>query len=126
MIQSSRTRALAILFTMVISILSLAANIPLSPQALANEVELYPFEEILPSPDGKWLAFECSDPTRKIQLDYEGQRFTKSGRPHRFLEPPSCVGRTISRFEQRVAETWGPEVTFVALRSSALWGEQGS
>ena len=83
MIRGSCIRAFGILllFAMVLSIVAVAENHPLSPQALANEVELYPFEGILPSPDGKWIAFETSDPTKKIQFDYESQRYTKSGYP---------------------------------------------
>src|SRR5579872_2310920 len=54
---------------------------PLQADALVKEVELMPFESVLPSPDGKWVAFAAGDPTKPIQFDYEGQRFTKSGFP---------------------------------------------
>ena len=83
MIRSSHTRALAIvsLVTLGLSILGVAANTPLSAEALAKEIALYPFEGIVPSPDGKWIAYETSDPTKKIQFDCERQRYTKSGDP---------------------------------------------
>ena len=70
MIRSSHTRALAIvsLVTLGLSILGVAANTPLSPEALAKEIALYLFEGIVPSPDGKWIAYETSDPTKKINL----------------------------------------------------------
>ncbi len=53
----------------------------LQAEALVKEVELLPEESILPSPDGRWVAFQAGDPTKPIQFDYEGQRFTKSGFP---------------------------------------------
>lgn len=54
---------------------------PLKPEALVKQVELFPFEGITPSPDGKWVAFESDDPTKDIRFDYENQRYTKSGYP---------------------------------------------
>jgi dipeptidyl aminopeptidase/acylaminoacyl peptidase len=57
------------------------AQAPLQAEALIKEVELMPYESLLPSPDGKWVAYEAGDPTKPIQFDYEGQRFTKSGFP---------------------------------------------
>lgn len=83
MIRSIRIHPLVrLLFVVtVVSTVAAAQITPLSPQDLAKEVELYPFEGIVPSPDGKWVAYETSDPSKKIQFDYENQRFTKSGYP---------------------------------------------
>jgi dipeptidyl aminopeptidase/acylaminoacyl peptidase len=60
---------------------SLAAATALPAESLVKEVELYPYEGILPSPDGKMVAYEASDPDRVVRFDYEGQRFAKSGYP---------------------------------------------
>jgi dipeptidyl aminopeptidase/acylaminoacyl peptidase len=54
---------------------------PLSPDALVKEVQFFPYEGIVPSPDGKWIAYETDDPTKSIRFDYESQRYTKSGYP---------------------------------------------
>ncbi|HEY3929101.1 MAG TPA: prolyl oligopeptidase family serine peptidase [Candidatus Koribacter sp.] len=58
-----------------------AAGEAMKPEALVKQVETYPYEGIMPSPDGKWVAFETDDPTKNIRFDYENQRYTKSGYP---------------------------------------------
>lgn len=57
------------------------ASVPLSAEALTKEAELYPYEGILPSPDGTWIAYEASDPLKPMRYEYEGQRFTNTGFP---------------------------------------------
>ena len=67
-----------------------AEPVPLAPESLVKEVELYPYEGIVPSSDGKWIAFEASDPEKSIRFDYEAQRFTRSGFP--MLAGASAIG----------------------------------
>lgn len=68
-----------------------AAAVPLSAEALVKEVELFPYEGITPSPDGKWIAYETNDPTKLIRFDYESQRYTKSGYPMLASASATCV-----------------------------------
>jgi len=56
-------------------------RVRLAPESVVKDVDLFPFESILPSPDGKWVAYQAGDPSKPMQFDYPGQRFTKSGYP---------------------------------------------
>lgn len=58
-----------------------ADRVPLTPEALVRDVDLFSFESLLPSPDNKWIVFEAGDPSKHMQFDYVGQRSTKSGFP---------------------------------------------
>ena len=112
------------------------ASGPLPPEALAKDVEIYPFEGITPSPDGKWIAYETSDPTKSIRFDYEGQRFTKSGAP--MLAGASAVSvwvtelstgqsvQLVSAEGSSWSPTWSPDGRCLAFYSdrggqAALW-----
>ncbi|HWO34885.1 MAG TPA: hypothetical protein VNO32_39340, partial [Candidatus Acidoferrum sp.] len=112
------------------------ASGPLPPEALAKDVEIYPFEGIRPSPDGKWIAYETSDPTKSIRFDYEGQRFTKSGAP--MLAGASAVSvwvaelstgesvQLVSGEGSSWSPTWSPDGRRLAFYSdrggqAALW-----
>lgn len=71
-----------LLFTLIVSAAAFAADLVLlPPESLIKEVELFPYEGILPSPDGGWIAFEASDPSKPMQFDYPNQRFAKTGYP---------------------------------------------
>jgi len=70
-----------VVFAIVFGFHLRAAAEPLTAEALVKQVELFPFEGIAASPDGKWVAFESDDPTKDIHFDYENQRYTKSGYP---------------------------------------------
>ena len=58
-----------------------AQRVPLSPESVVKDVDLFPYESILSSPDGKWVAYQAGDPSKPMRTDYVGQRFTKSGYP---------------------------------------------
>jgi len=113
-----------------------AAVAPLSPEALVKEVELFPYEGITPSPDGKWIAYETSDPTKEIRFDYESQRFSKSGYPMLASASATCVwvtevatGKSIQLSSARGfswSPNWSPDSTRLAFYSdrggqAALW-----
>ncbi|HWO30296.1 MAG TPA: hypothetical protein VNO32_15995, partial [Candidatus Acidoferrum sp.] len=113
-----------------------AASTPLSPEALVKEVELFPYEGITPSPDGKWIAYETSDPTKDIRFDYESQRFTKSGYPMLVSASATCVwvtevatGKSIQLSSAKGfswSPNWSPDSTRLAFYSdrggqAAVW-----
>jgi dipeptidyl aminopeptidase/acylaminoacyl peptidase len=82
--------SLFLAFTLFSAAVIVAQPVALAPEVLVKETELYPYEGILPSPDGKWVVFEASDPAKKIRFDYEGQRFLKTGYP--MLTGASAMG----------------------------------
>ena len=109
---------------------------PLQAEALVKEVELMPFESVLPSPDGKWVAFAAGDPTKPIQFDYEGQRFTKSGFPmlasaldFSIWVSEVATGNTIQLQSPQGSSwnpSWSPDSRYLAFYSdragqAALW-----
>ena len=113
-----------------------AASTPLSPEALVKEVELFPYEGITASPDGKWIAYETTDPTKDIRFDYESQRFTKSGYPMLASASATCVwvtevatGKSIQLSSAKGfswSPNWSPDSTRLAFYSdrggqAAVW-----
>ena len=58
-----------------------AQRVPLAPESVVKDVDLFAYESLLPSSDGQWVAYESGDPSKPIQFDYPGQRFAKSGYP---------------------------------------------
>jgi len=133
-----RKAAVAILAGVVIVLCCSGSAVAtqLSAEALVKEVELYPYEGITPSPDGNWIAYEASDPTRVIRFDYEGQRFAKSGYP--MLAGASAISVWVTElstgqsFQLTSSEAsswspnWSPDSTRLAFYSdkggqAALW-----
>jgi len=113
-----------------------AVAAPLSPDALVKEVELFPFEGIIPSPDGQWIAYETNDPTKSIRFDYESQRFSKTGYPMLASASASCVwvtelatGKSIQLNSPQGfswSPSWSPDSSHLAFYSdrggqAALW-----
>ncbi len=113
-----------------------AAGAPLSPEALVKEVELFPYEGIIPSPDGRWIAYETNDPTKAIRFDYESQRFSKTGYPMLASASASCVWVTELATGKSVqlnsaqgfswSPSWSPDSTRLAFYSdrggqAAVW-----
>lgn len=109
---------------------------PLQAEALVKEVELMPYESVLPSPDGKWVAYAAGDPTKPIQFDYEGQRFTKSGFPmlasaldFSIWVSEVATGNTIQLQSPQGSSwnpSWSPDSRYLAFYSdragqAALW-----
>ena len=54
---------------------------PLAAESIVNDTDLFPFDSVTLSPDGKWITYVTSDPTKPMRFDYMGQRFAKSGYP---------------------------------------------
>ena len=80
-LKSSRFAVLGCLLLFTFILCGASELGPLSPESLIKEAELFPYEGILPSPDGKWIAYEASDPGKPMQFDYPNQRFAKTGYP---------------------------------------------
>src|SRR5919201_3227800 len=80
-LKSSRFAVLGCLLLFTFILCGASELGPLSPESLIKEAELFPYEGILPSPDGKWVAYEASDPGKPMQFDYPNQRFAKTGYP---------------------------------------------
>jgi dipeptidyl aminopeptidase/acylaminoacyl peptidase len=79
---SLATLSVFVLFSVLAAGLPVQAQrVPLAAESVVKDVDLFPYESILPSPDGQWVAYESSDPSKPMQFDYPGQRFTKSGFP---------------------------------------------
>ncbi|MGH9712836.1 MAG: prolyl oligopeptidase family serine peptidase [Candidatus Acidiferrales bacterium] len=56
-----------------------AQRVPLPAESVVKDADLFAHESILPSPDGKWVTYIAGDPSKPMQFDFEGQRYTKSG-----------------------------------------------
>ena len=77
-------------------------RVALPAESVVKDVELFPWESILPSPDGQLVAYQTSDPSKHMQFDYPSQTITK---PASTLPPtyspaipncPSCNSRMVS------------------------------
>jgi dipeptidyl aminopeptidase/acylaminoacyl peptidase len=126
-----------LLFALLLAVqVPAAERVPLTPEALVRDVDLFSFESLLPSPDGKWIVFEAGDPSKHMQFDYVGQRSTKSGFP--MLASALAFGVWVSEVStgtsfQLTSEqgsswnpNWSPDSRYLAFYSdrsgdAALW-----
>ena len=126
-----------LLLTLLLAVQVPAADrVPLTPEALVRDVDLFSFESLLPSPDSKWIVFEAGDPSKHMQFDYVGQRSTKSGFP--MLASALAFGVWVSEVStgtsfQLTSEqgsswnpNWSPDSRYLAFYSdrsgdAALW-----
>lgn len=115
---------------------SAAQRVPLAAESVVKDVDLFPYESIMPSPDGKWVAYQAGDPLKPMQFDYEGQRYTKSGYPMLASALASSVwisevatGKSIelaSPVGSSWFPNWSPDSRYLAFYSdrsgqAALW-----
>jgi dipeptidyl aminopeptidase/acylaminoacyl peptidase len=113
-----------------------AQRVPLSPESVVKDVDLFPYESILSSPDGKWVAYQAGDPSKPMRTDYVGQRFTKSGYPMLATALASSVwvsevatGKSIEMSSPTGSSwfpNWSPDGRYLAFFSdrggqAALW-----
>ncbi len=111
-------------------------RVPLAAESVVKDVELFPYESIMPSPDGKWVAYQAGDPSKPMQFDYPGQRYTKSGYPMLASALASSVwvaevatGKSIeltSPLGSSWFPNWSPDSRYLAFYSdrggqAALW-----
>jgi dipeptidyl aminopeptidase/acylaminoacyl peptidase len=113
-----------------------AQRVPLAAESVVKDVDFFPYESILPSPDGQWVAYESSDPSKPMQFDYPGQRFSKSGAPMLAgaLATSVWVSEVATGKQSQIASTqgsswnpnWSPDSKYLAFYSdrggqAALW-----
>jgi dipeptidyl aminopeptidase/acylaminoacyl peptidase len=76
----SRATVLAALFVPVFAF-GATPQTPLTAAMLTQETQFYADEAIVPSPDGRWIAFQTSNPANHVQMAAAYHRFTKTGYP---------------------------------------------
>ncbi|MBL8267711.1 prolyl oligopeptidase family serine peptidase [Steroidobacter sp.] len=81
-VQAARWGAVAILGSLVATSVGAAATPSALPaSAVVSELDTDMFSGLQTSPDGRWLAFDVSDPRESFTFEYASQTFTATGMP---------------------------------------------